>query len=109
MEAVKLSKTELKILKAIKKYSHADIGYSELNGYLKFPPAEDILKALGYLTAERLIEERCKPLHGYELTRKGEKYLSSIKFSIRNIMPDGRDIALAIISAAIGAIINGLL
>ena len=109
METIKLSKTELQILKAIKKYPYADVGYQELNGYLRFPPVEDILKAIGTLTAEHLIEERNKPLHGYELTRDGEKYLSSVKFSIRDCTPSKKDIVLAVISAVIGAVITGLL
>lgn len=109
MEQIKLTRTEKKVLKAIKKYPYADIGLQELNGYLHFPAIEVILKALGALTRENLIEERGKPDHGYRLTPNGEKYLSSIRFSLWSFIPNRKQVALAIISALIGALINDLL
>lgn len=109
MQSVKLSATEIKMLKAMQKYPHADIGYQEFNGYLRFPPAESILKALNSLMEEQLIVEQEKPLYGYKLTKNGEQYLSSIRFSVKAIMPSKEKVVWAIISAAIGAIVTGLL
>lgn len=109
MEKINLTRTEKKILKAIRKYPCADIGQQELNGYLHFPPIEVILKALGTLTRENLIEERGAPDHGYQLTSNGEKYLSSIRFSLWSFIPSRKEIVLAVISALMGAIISDLL
>ena len=106
MEQIKLNRIEKKILKAIGKYPHADIGQQELNGYLNFPPIEDILKALETLIDENLIKERERPYRGYQLTRNGEKYLLSTRFSLWNFVPDRKQIVLAVISALIGAFIK---
>ena len=109
MERIKLTRTEKKILKAIKKYPHADIGQQELNGYLHFPPITVILKSLGTLANENVIEKRETPDHGYRLTPNGEKYLSSVRFSLWSFIPSRKQVVLAIISALIGALINDLL
>lgn len=70
MEKIRLSRTEKKIIRALHVYSYAWIGYSELNGYLHFPPAETIYKAVDRLLARGFIREIKQP-HRYVVTNEG--------------------------------------
>lgn len=101
----KLNKLEKKILIAIHRYSYADIGLQELNGYLHFPPIEIILSAVGFLKQEGLIKEREQPFHGYQLTNAGERYKAEHRFLFSGFLPLFRDAVIAIVASAIGGII----
>lgn len=102
---VKLNKYEKKILIAIHRYSDADIGLRELNGYFCFPPIEIILSAVGFLEQEGLIKEKEQPFHGYQLTAAGERYRMEHRFLFSRFLPLLRDALIAIVGSVIGGII----
>lgn len=104
MEALNLSKIEKKCLYAIKRYPYADIGIQELNGYLHFPPLEDILEAIGNLKAKELIKDKTPPFHGLQLAEPGEEYIKNHRLAYRT----APHIA-SIISTIIGGLIVAVL
>ena len=75
MKDVALNRIEKKCLYAIKRYPNADIGISELNGYLHFPALEVILGAIGKLKTNGLIEDKEAPFHGFQLSGTGREYI----------------------------------
>jgi len=95
-----LSKVEKKCLYALKRYPHADIGIQELNGYLHFPPLEAILKAIGTLEKNGLIDDKPSPLHGFQLTGPGEEYIKKHRLAYR-LAPHIKAIVIATIGGLI--------
>lgn len=83
----RLSKTEKRILAAIRKYPYVDIGFPELNGYLKFPAAEEILTALSDLERLGFIAEKTFPKNCYSLTSEGTRYLVSHRWLTSKLWP----------------------
>ena len=102
---IKLNRIEKKILIAIHRYSYANIGLQELNGYLHFPPIERILSAIGFLEQEGLIKEKEQPFRGYQLTSRGEHYRQEHKMTFSRFCPAVKDIIIC----AIGWVISGLI
>ena len=102
---IKLNKVEKRIVIALYRYSYADIGLHELNGYLRFPPIEAILSAVSCLKQEGMIEEKEPPFHGYQLILRGERYRLEHRIAFSKFCPAIKDI----IVCAIGGIISGLI
>lgn len=103
--SVRLTRIEKKVLTAICRYSYADVGLLELNGYLHFPPVESILAAVGELEREGLIELKGPPFHGYQSTEKGNQYWRRAPLFSSRFALSLREILIAAIGSAIGGII----
>lgn len=82
MENLVLTRWEKRLLYALKRYWHADIGMHELHGYFKFPPWEVTLSAIEGLKQKGFIRDKQAPFHGLELTDSGKQYLLQNRFSL---------------------------
>ena len=104
-----MTSMERKILIALKRYTYANIGFQELNGYLHFPPAEKIAMSIQSLQEAHYIEDHEFPNDSYSITASGIEQLKKTAFRNRYVFPALHSVWGYILCAVITAFVTNAL